>query len=73
METIKYEFKFRPQIYEYIMRDMILNEYKQEKTILNLLIQGYPCREIGNKLGYSTRTVQRRKRDIYEKTKDLMV
>lgn len=42
METIKYEFKFRPQIYEYIMRDMILNEYKQEKTILNLLIQGYP-------------------------------
>lgn len=68
----KYEFKFKPQIYEYIKKDRILDEYKNEPKILDMIIKGYPCNKIGDKLGYSTRTVQRRKREIYEKTKDLM-
>lgn len=55
------------------MRDLILNEYKQEKKILELLVKGYTCTEIGDKIGYSERTIKRRRKDIYEKTKDLMV
>lgn len=30
----KYYFNFKPQIYEYLMRDILLNENKKEKTIL---------------------------------------
>lgn len=28
-----YYFNFKPQIYEYLMRDILLNENKKEKTI----------------------------------------
>lgn len=69
----KYYFNFKPQIYEYLMRDILLNENKKEKTILTLLIKGNTCDSIGEEVGYSTRTIQRRKRDIFEKTKDLMI
>ena len=29
----KYYFNFKPHIYEYLMRDILLNENKKEKTI----------------------------------------
>ena len=60
-------------IYDYIMRDMILNENKQEKRILELLVKGKTCVQIADEIGYSERTIQRRRKDIYNKTKDLMI
>jgi len=55
------------------MKDMILDENKQEKKILELLVKGYTCEQIAEIIGYSERTIQRRRKDIYYKTKDLMV
>ena len=68
-----FTYKYRPAIYEYIMKDFILNENKREKDILALLVKGKTCSQIANEIGYSERTIQRRRKDIYEKTKDLMI
>lgn len=73
MKKFEYKFKYRPAIYEYIMKDIILNESKKEKEILSLLVKGFNCLQIGDIVGYSERTIQRRRKDIYEKTKDLMI
>lgn len=73
MERIRYTFKYKPAIYNYIMNDNILNERNHEKDILELLVKGYTCEEIGEQIGYSYRTIQRRRRSIYNKTRDLMI
>ena len=48
MKTMQYTYKYKPMIYEYIMRDMILDEHKKEKEILALLVRGKTCEEIAN-------------------------
>ena len=53
MKTMQYTYKYKPMIYEYIMRDMILDEHKKEKEILALLVRGITCEEIDNEVGYS--------------------
>lgn len=73
MKTFQYTFKYKPAIYDYIMRDMILNEEKKEKEILSLLVRGKTCVQIALATNYSERTIQQRRKDIYEKTKDLMI
>ena len=55
------------------MNSNLLNEHKQEKQILDLLIRGKTCLEIADEIGYCERTIQTRRRDIYNKTKDLMI
>lgn len=73
MKTFQYTYNYKPAIYEYIMRDFVLNEEKKEKKILELLVKGKTCSQIAQEVGYSERTIQNRRKDIYEKTKDLMV
>lgn len=73
MKTFQYTYNYKPAIYEYIMRDFVLNEEKKEKEILELLVKGKTCSQIAQEVGYSERTIQNRRKDIYEKTKDLMV
>ena len=72
MEKIKYTFNYKPTVYEYIMKSDLLSERAHEKKILELILKGCSCYEIGEKTGYSERTIQRRRQSIYEKTKDLM-
>lgn len=72
MKTFQYTYNFKPMIYDYIMRDLSLNENKQEKKILQLLVRGKTCEQIGQEVGYSARTIVRRRKDLYEKTKELM-
>jgi DNA-binding NarL/FixJ family response regulator len=73
MKTFQYTFKYKPAIYDYIMSNLILNEEKKEKEILALLVKGKTCQQISRETNYCERTIQQRRRDIYEKTKDLMV
>lgn len=40
MKTFQYTYNYKPAIYDYIMRDFILNEEKKEKKILELLVKG---------------------------------
>ena len=72
IKTFQYTYHYKPMIYDYIMRDMILNENKQEKKILELLVKGKTCEQIADEIGYSERTIQRRRKDIFNKTRDLM-
>lgn len=73
MENFAYNFEFSIDIYNFIIDNVPLYDYHKEKEIFDLLYQGYPCREIGEKLGCSTRTIQRRKRDIYKKIEKFLM
>lgn len=68
-----YTFNFKPNIYNFIKNNIVFNESGKEIEILDLLIKGYTCLEIGDKVGYSERTIKRRRKSIYEKTKEYMI
>ena len=72
MRIPQYTYNYKPAIYKYIQDSNILDKNKKENEILGMLVDGRTCSEIGNKIGYSERTVQRRRKEIYNKTKDLM-
>lgn len=72
-KTFQYTYYYKPAIYDYIMRDLILNEEKKEKQILELLVKGKTCTQIAQEVGYSERTIQSRRKSLYEKTKDYMI
>lgn len=72
MDKTQYTFRFKPLQLRLIMESNLLNDRGHEKQILDLLVKGYSCLEIGEQVGYSRRTIQRRRQSIYEKTKDLM-
>ena len=57
------------ETYDFIIKKGILRESKKEKTILDLCLQGSSIKEIMIKTGYSERTINYRKKDIYEKVK----
>ena len=73
MRTMTYTYNFQPELYEYVIKSNLLNHKKDEHKILKELVKGYTCKEIGNKLNYSERTIQKRRKDIYFKTKRYMV
>lgn len=68
-----YTFNYSPEFYEYVLKSNLLNYHKNEHKILKELVKGYTCKEIGEKLNYSERTIQNRRRDIYKKTLKYMV
>ena len=69
----RYTFKFKPNIYQYVLDTVKLNEHHKEKEILDLLVKGYTCLEISDVIGNSEVTIKRRRKDIYEKTKEFMI
>lgn len=69
MKTFEYKFTLKPGIFNYIMSEFNFNEHKKEKEILKLLVDGYTCSEIADKIGYSDRTIVNRRKDLYEKIK----
>ena len=73
MKTFQYTFEFKPGIKEYIMRELYFNKHKKEKEILQRLCDGETCYEIADTLGYSDRTIVRRRKALYENTKDYMI
>lgn len=73
MKTFQYAYNYKPGIYDFIMRDLILNEEKKEKKILELIMKGKTCNQIAQEVGYCERTIQSRRKSIYEKTKDYMI
>lgn len=67
MKKEHYYFDMPRETYDFIMKKGILKESKKEKTILDLCLQGDSIKEIMIKTGYSPRTINYRKKDIYEK------
>ena len=72
MKTFQYTYNFEPEMYAYILSTNILNKKKGEDKIFKALVSGYNAKEIGDKYYFSERTIQNRRRDIYEKTKKYM-
>lgn len=67
MQKQHYYFDMPQETYDFIIRKGILRESKKEKTILDLCLQGYSLKQIMIKTGYSMRTINYRKKDIYDK------
>ena len=67
MEKPHYYFDMPQETYDFIIKKGILKESKQEKTILDLCLQGETIKGIMIKTGYSPRTINYRKKQIYEK------
>ena len=67
MEKIHYYFDMPEETYNYIIKKGLLKESKKEKTILDLCLQGESIKSIMIKTGYSPRTINYRKKELYEK------
>lgn len=67
MKKPHYYFDMSKETYDFIIKKGILRESKKEKTILDLCLNGESLKEIMIKTGYSIRTINYRKRDIYTK------
>ena len=67
MKKAHYYFDMSQEMYDFIIRKGILKESKKEKTILDLCLQGDSLKQIMVKTGYSIRTINYRKKDIYDK------
>ncbi len=67
MQKQHYYFDMPQETYDFIIRKGILRESKKEKTILDLSLQGNSLKQIMIKTGYSMRTINYRKKDIYNK------
>lgn len=67
MKKEHYYFDMPKEAYDYIVRSGMLRESKKEKTILDLCLKGESLKEICAETGYSTRTVNYRKKDIFDK------
>ena len=59
-------------VLDYIVNTFVFNENKKEKEIFDMLVRGKTCEQIANEIGYSPTTIKRRRRYLYEMTKDLM-
>ena len=67
MEKPHYYYDMPKETYDNIEKKGILKESKKEKTILDLCLLGEPIKSIMIKTGYSARTINYRKKDIYGK------
>jgi len=73
METISrnvYYFDYSPENYNYIMASRLLRQ--SEKNILKDIIEGKTVKEIASNYKCSEMTICRRRKKIFELTKDLM-
>jgi DNA-binding NarL/FixJ family response regulator len=54
------------------MRNIYLSGEKKEKEILELCRAGKKCSAIANEMGYSERTIQRRRKELDSRIKDVI-
>ena len=55
------------------MRSIYLSEEKKEKEILDLCRAGKKCSAIADEVGFSERTIQRRRKELNSRIKDVML
>ena len=70
MKTFEYYFDYSPEAYNYIMSSKILRN--RDKMILKDLVEGKKTKEIAIDHNCSYRTICTRRKEIYEKTVNLM-
>lgn len=72
MKAFQYNFSPKPVLKDYILSNLFLCDEKCEREILELLYKGKTCEQISAEVGYSPRTIARRRKDLYYRIKDLL-
>lgn len=72
MKKFEYRFNYKPQIQQHILDNIELCVERDEGKILNLLFSGMTAEAVAIETGYSYRTICRRKKDLYNKIKDIL-
>lgn len=67
MKKPHFYYDMTKETYDFIIKKGILKESRKEKTILDMCLEGKSIKEIMIKTGYSPRTINYRKKDIYSK------
>ena len=67
MKKPHFYYDMTKETYDFIIKKGILKESRKEKTILDMCLEGRSIKEIMIKTGYSPRTINYRKKDIYSK------
>lgn len=70
MKTMEYYFDYSKEAYNYIMSSRILRN--RDKKILKDLVEGKKTKEIAYDNNCSYRTICTRRKEIFEKTRELM-
>lgn len=70
MKKFNYYYDYSPEAYNYIMSSRILRQ--SEKNILNDIIEGKTVKELAIDYKCSQITICRKRKKIFELTKDLM-
>ena len=70
MKTFEYYYDYTPEAYNYIMSSKLLRN--RDKKILKELVEGKKTKEIAILNNCSYRTICNRRKEIFDKTKDLM-
>lgn len=73
MKTFQYTFNYSPPIYDFIIRNIYLSEEKKDREILELCRAGKKCSTIAYEVGFSERTIQRRRKELNDRIKDVML
>lgn len=73
MKLMQYNFNYSPPIYDFIIRNINLSDEKREKEILDLCRAGKKCSAIADEVGFSERTIQRRRQELNIKIKNAML
>lgn len=73
MKLMQYNFNYSPPIYDFIIRNVNLSSEKREKEILDLCRAGKKCSAIADEVGFSERTIQRRRQELNVKIKNAML
>lgn len=70
MKQFNYYYDYSPENYNYIMRNRILKQ--SEKDLLNEIIKGKTVKELAIDYKCSMMTICRKRKKIFDLTKDLM-
>ena len=70
MKSFEYYFDYSPEAYNYIMSSKLLRN--RDKKILQDIVDGKKTKEIAIDHNCSYRTICTRRKEIFDKTKDLM-
>mgnify|MGYP003289343414 CR=1 FL=1 len=70
MKKVEYYFDYSKEAYNYIMASRILRN--RDKKILKDLVEGKKTKEIAIDNNCSYRTICTRRKEIFEKTRELM-
>lgn len=70
MKKFNYYYDYSPEAYSYIMQSKILRQ--SEKNILNDILEGKTVKELAINYRCSEITICRRRKKIFELTKELM-